>query len=414
MIFKKYLAMFVIMLMGITPVLSASSVITIDHVEQEQEQKKWTLMLYDNADSLTINGPPTPSVLYNFSQHAFSNENLNVIAINDTFNGPANMYYIGEDHSLNLLEEMGEINMANYTTLRDFIDYCKTNYTAERYMLFFYGHGSAWSNAGRDETSEDKLTLDEVQKALNETGDVDITCFSGPCAMGSLEAAYELRNVTDVYVGSEEASSYFHWRPMLNDLCVLINKTPSISNIELGEEIIKMIKEKHYESFFDRETRNAHINQFIDLLFVTISAIDTSKLEDVADSFDKLARSLAARLPFNHFRINLIYLLTKYVYVTLLLPSWGRCLLDAYDFAKNCKNLFFFDKTIRNNAKEAMNNIEQAVIGNFRSLFYLRAHGLSIYFPYKGDNFDTNYTSLDLDFVHNTYWDEFLETYHGI
>lgn len=395
--------------MGITPVLSASSVVTIDHVKQEQ--KKWTLILYDNADSLTISGYPTPSVLYLFSQHAFSNDNLNIIVLTDTLDGPANMYYVGEDHSLNLLDEMGEINMANYTTLRDFIDYCKTNYTAERYMLFFYGHGKAWNDAGRDETSEDKLTLDEVQKALNETGGVDITCFSGPCAMGALESAYELRNVTDVYIGSEEASSYFHWKDMINDLCVLINSTPSISNIELGEEIINLIKEKHYENFFDKETRKSNLT---DLMFVTISAIDTSKLENVAGSFDKLARSLAARLPFNHFRIKLIHLFTKYFYVTLLLPSWGRCLLDAYDFAKNCKKLFFFDKTIRNNAKEAMNNIEEAVIANFRSMFNLRAHGLSIYFPYNSQKFDANYTSLDLDFVQNTYWDEFLEAYHGI
>jgi hypothetical protein len=79
--------------------------------------------------------------------------------------------------------------------------------------------------------------MDEFQKALEETGGVDIICFT-PCLMGAVESAYELRNCTNVYIGNEAGGSYCFWRFMTGDLCTLLNENSNISNVNLGKSII--------------------------------------------------------------------------------------------------------------------------------------------------------------------------------
>jgi len=73
--------------------------------------------------------------------------------------------------------------------------------------------------------------------------------------------------------------------------------------------------------------------------------------------------------------------------------------------------LFFFNRAIRDDAKEVMKIIDEAVIGIFHNIFNARAHGLTIYFPLDKRDYNEKYTTSDLDFINNTYWDEFLDTY---
>jgi hypothetical protein len=58
-----------------------------------------------------------------------------------------------------------------------------------------------------------------------------------------------------------------------------------------------------------------------------------------------------------------------------------------------------------------MEKFDDVVIATFKGRFQLNVHGLSIYFPRSKVLYDKNYTSLDLDFINDTCWDEFLESY---
>ncbi len=62
-----------------------------------------------------------------------------------------------------------------------------------------YNHGGGCWDACIDETDNGWLTMDDIQKALEEAGGIDILMFNAPCLMGNLEAVYELRNVVNVY-----------------------------------------------------------------------------------------------------------------------------------------------------------------------------------------------------------------------
>jgi len=308
--------------------------------------------------------------------------------------------------------------MSDYSTLKDFLVYGKKNFPAERYLLSIGNHGGGWKGACFDHTNSDGfLTMDEFQKALDEVGGVDIICFT-PCSMGALESAYELRNCTDIYIGNEAGGDYSFWRFMTGDLCTLLNENPDISNVDLGKNIIRLMKKNFIDIFLQeypgvsREMRIQCFKWF--RVLISTNAVDTSNMEQIGKSVDQLARDLSLEIPNKSFRIKMIRILTQSFY-----PKFFKLYdediicdkIDILDFAKKCHTFFFFDKEIRSDARELMNNINNAVIATFHSIYLPQARSLTIYFPSKINVYNSSYTTVDLDFVKDTYWDEFLGLY---
>jgi hypothetical protein len=408
---------------------SASPIIDGNLIKTESNSKKnmensldiiktynWTLLFYNDLDYT----PPTPlgyDRMEVIANEAFSTDNLNVVVLEDTYNDFAKLWYIDRQHKKQFLEEWGEVDMSNYTTLRDFLVYGKKNYSADRYMLLMCGHGMGWKGACNDMTNNGSfLTMDEIQRALIDVGGVDIICFT-PCKMAMVESAYELRNCTEIYLGNEDSGGYDYYRFMMGDLCTMLNKNPDISNINLGKLMIKLMK-KNYKKIFTCKYPNVSFSVKLEnlirlLILISTSAIDTSKLESVCTSIDRLAKDLASEVNNHRFRIKLMHVLTQSFPPRLFSKSKNLIYekLDVYDFAKNCYSLFPNNRAICLDAKEVMNSIDEAVIGFFHNNFHRRAHGLSIYFPPEIDDYDETYRSVDLDFTNNNYWDEFLLTY---
>jgi hypothetical protein len=279
-------------------------------------------------------------------------------------------------------------------------------------------HGFGWRGSCMDSTNNGvSLTMDETQKALTQVGGVDIISFT-PCKMAAVESAYELRDCTDVYIGNEDTGGYDYTRFMVGDLCTMLNDNPDISNLKLGEEIIRLMKKNFYKIFIaDYPDIDRYVK--IDTLLkaralISTSAIDTSKLEDIIINSDQFAKDLASEVDNHRFRFKLIRFFTQ-----SFPPRFNRLYnwdveferFDVYDFAKKCRTFFFFNKPLRHSAKNLMNSIDEAVIGMFHNIFHPRAHGLTIYFPSDLSKYDDSYTTSELDFVDNTYWDEFLNIY---
>ena len=402
MLTKKLFTLFIILVIGITPFLSCisgSSAVSVK--SQNLEQKKWTWMVYSSADANNTGG-----VGETFGYFTSSNENINVIILEDLEDDTAKMWFVEADHSLTLLEDLGEISMGNYTTLSNFIDFCKNNYSANRYMLFLYGHGAGWLGALRDHGAgyRDDLTMDEMQKAFELAGNVDIICFSGPCLMGAIESAYELRNFTDVYIGSQTLSFFGPWYgdPIIN-LFNLIDQQNNLTNIYIGQKIIEYIKE------------NVKNMKLFDGAISAVSAIQTNKLDNLSISIDALAKNLIENIDSYRLRLRLVRFLTRSF--TSDLPWLGEnhtfkmSTIDIYDFAKKCSRAFFLNKNIRILSRETMECLEDAVIGKYNGILQTRVNGLSIYFPRFNSQYNNKYSTEGLDFINDTLWDEFLESY---
>ena len=239
--------------------------------------------------------------------------------------------------------------------------------------------------------------------------------------MGAIESAYELRDYTDVYIGNQDSGGYSYFRFITKDLCTLLNENVDISNIELGKEIITLIKNNFLKIFFHaypnipKEQKNENLKLLLAL--ISMSAVDTSKLDKLCISVDQLAQDLISTMNngrYNHLRIKLIRFLTQSFppkYFKLYQSDKRIDKLDIYDFSKKCYTFYYLNKQIRLDAKDVMNSIDESVIANFHNYNHPRAHGLTIYFPKDLGEYNSTYTSSDLDFVDDTCWDEFLEKY---
>ena len=204
--------------------------------------KSWTFMLYDAADLEDVYDP-----FEDFCVRMGSGADLNVLVFRDTRDDSAKIYYIDSRHMPVLKVSMGEVNTGRPETLAALLEYSKQNYPAERYILAFYGHGRGWVGACQDATDgNDYLTMEEMRAPIADAGGVDLVLFTGPCLMGAVESVYELRNCTEVYVGSEDLSYYCYWDYPMYDIARTLHDEPGIGTYDLAESIIEFIWEDRY------------------------------------------------------------------------------------------------------------------------------------------------------------------------
>ncbi len=351
------------------------------------DTKSWTALYYLDVDWESNN---FDALEYWFIDEIASNENLNVIVIQDRENYPAFMYYIDENHNKILLKELGEVNMGDYQTLRDFIAFGKENYPAERYQLNIYNHGGAWMGACIDITDQDQLTMDEFQQALSETGGADILFWIGCCLMGSIEVVYELSGLVDVSVGSEDLGFMEWWDNVFDDMCTIVRDYPDIPTIELGNTIVEIIGDNP--------------NQYSN--YLTMSAIDVNRVPALVEAFNDLNKDLLKRWFFQGFKKtkqahNQIYQLAQ-------IQQYAE-MFEVYDLKEFVESLEqdLFTETV-------LTAFDEAVLIERHGQDRGRTNGLSIFFPnwtspYKLiKSYNNQNIGKNLDFPKDTIWNEFL------
>jgi len=357
----------------------------------ESNQKEWTWIFYDDADSYNMGDPMDPPFeygMYSIPNTIYSGENLNVIVLQDTFFKPAKLWYIGENKTKTLLQDMSEINMGDDQTLSDLILYAKNNFPADRYLLSIYSHGFGWQGACGDNLNMDFLTMHEMQEALLKAGGVDIICFTAPCNMAAIESVYELRDCTDVYIGSEESSMYLYWMNSMENIRNLLDYNFELSSIEIGMEIVIFIEKDH-----------------IGDEMITMSAVRTDEIEELVFTIDSMAKYFIENP--NLFKI------LRSIYPEIDRFGAGE-FIDIYDFCRLMNNSII-NEDLSLIFQNMMNSLESSVIAEYHGTFHSNAHGLTIFLP----NFLFKYFSvwwyghplLNLDIAQNTMWDEFIKNY---
>ena len=282
---------------------------------------------------------------------------------------------------------MGELNMADHQTLRDFINFGKDNYPADRYLLWVVDHGGAWKGACMDDTSDElAMSMDEIQQALSESGGVDIISFLA-CLMSSLESVYELRDLVDVYIGSEDLGYSSSWNGICGDTNQLLTDYPDLSTEEIGTEIVNFFQEHH----------NPPANK------LTMSAIRTNKVKALTDAVNEIAKYFVTHWIRSYFQVKEAF------DNTFLLSDWQEWapVFEVYDLRGFLENLS--DSPRKQAALEAF---DDAVITEVHGIDMTETHGLSIFFQPNISSYRLfkSYKSiqLGLDFTRDTLWNEFL------
>lgn len=357
------------------------------------ESKKWTALYYLDVD---WNSNNFDALEYWFIDELASNQHLHVLVIQDKERDPAALYYIDEDHTPILLDELGEINMGDYQTLRDFISYGKEQYPAERYQLNIYNHGGAWMGACIDTTDQDQLTMDEFQRALSETGGVDMLVWVGCCLMGSLEAVYELRGLVDVSVGSEDLGMMDWWNNIFDDMCYIIRDNPTISTEEFGGKIVDLIGDN--PNSVER--------------YLTMSATDVNKIPELVASFNELSTKLLKEWLHGGMKQSIIA--HRETYQLAQLQNYAEA-FEVFDFKEFIEHLDKNELT-----EQVLHSFDSAVINHRHGWSRSRTNGLSIFFPDEMSPYSlskiynnkalygTQAVGENLDFTTDTYWNEFL------
>ena len=238
--------------------------------------KKWTVMVFMNAkNNLELAG------LYNVNQMETvgSSNDVNIVAELGRMNGQkqgdthldgdwtgARRIYVQKDADEEkitspVVDKLDKVDMGDYKRLVDFVSWTKKNYPARRYMLVIWNHGSGWLDPKQSKKSSRGISFDDetgnyirtmqIGQALREAGKVDVLAFDA-CLMEMGEVAGEVRDVSDVVIGSEETVPGLGY-PYNSWLAALV-KNPDMTNATLGRTVVGAFKK-----FYDGSKQNAHL-----------------------------------------------------------------------------------------------------------------------------------------------------------
>lgn len=354
-----------------------------------QTPTSWTYVFYCDADCGSMYEP-----LEDFALQARSGENFNVIILQDVFGDDTVLYQIDTDHNIIELENWGERNMGDPETLYDLLNYADTNFKADKYILAIYDHGKQWEGSCVDDTDNDRLTLDETQQALTAFGGVNMVLFTAPCFMGCMEAAYELRNLCEYFVASENYSGYYLWEDVIDDICNTIISDSESKSRDLAEMMVSLAEE-------------SCLNYGVD--FYTLSAIDTSKLDALATAINDVCTAyITEQTDF----------LTTWLVYKLDVAAYGFAGYNVYNDIYSWAQMF---KEHETNAEiiAQLETMQQAlldcVVAYFTDADHPEAHGLSVFFkayhPFNSNNYPLPDYGLDLCI--DTNWDELQSHFFG-
>lgn len=369
-----------------------------------------------------------------------STNNVNVVVQIDTIAGTTKRLFVKRGGST-LIEDLGEKNMADPQTLKDFIIWVGSEYQAHHYALILSSHGDglakripfhATRNQAKilqDDTDGVSCCLSNVlvRQAIEDAGVYfDLLGFDAS-QMGQIETAYEFKDLADILVFSQETGQANGW-----DYTTILDALTSKPIME-GEGLADVIVDS-YESFYENvfyienpdfekyltisairlgdniDALTVKINQLLELMIDSLNSED-SEMQQLLLNIITISRE-------DNQDLNL--LVTPYAYI------------DLMDFMENLQdrlndedNLTLAMKQIVNKTEDILAMKDEVIIYEYHGIARPDANGLSIAF-YKlpeakyFNTYDTDYKDYNPEtgegrevlFINNTRWDEFLQTYY--
>ncbi|MBQ4243884.1 MAG: peptidase C11 [Clostridia bacterium] len=256
-----------------------------------------------------------------------------------------------------LVQNDGTDAMTKPATLTRFINYCKTNYPANRNMLIFWDHGGgSISGFGYDERNKSagSLGLAGINNALKASGmTFDFIGFDA-CLMGTLETALTLEKYADYLIGSEETEPGVGW--YYTNWLTNLSKNTATPTLDLAKTIID-----DFVAFCAQKCPGQK---------TTLSVTDLAELaETVPDAFKEFSVHTTSKLKKKEYKaISDARSNTREFATSNKIDQ-----VDLVDLAYNIKT----DESVK---------LAEAVLGavkyNKTSQNMANSYGLAIYFPY--------------------------------
>lgn len=355
-------------------------------------QAKWTVMVYISGDNnledyvvLDLENELAPTG---------SSADVQVVALADRAPGydtsrgdwqTTKLYHVTQGmvaDAASAVADWGEKNMGDPQTLIDFVDWSKSNYPADHYVLYFWGHGWNWhpGYVMEDDTDADTLDYEEMKAALPALGFIDVVGYDG-CNMASIEIFNLWHGHATAVTSSQE---YVNWEGIQYDL--VLAQLAANPNMTADQVAIATS-----QSATDDKTWSA-------------VAVD-SRYSALLTAVDNWSAALNSGLAANRKKYDRAFGATR--------SFWQAPMdKDLYDMAYEIKRNVA-DTNIKNKSQAVMDAITAVVLHERHVNAYSDVHGITIYHISKASEKDSNYTyyRATIDFALQTAWDEFLDAY---
>ncbi|CAD5981337.1 Clostripain [Planktothrix tepida] len=280
------------------------------------------------------------------------------------------------------LTSLGELNMGDPQTLTDFIQWGKNNYAAQNYAVVVWDHGGGRSGVAWDDTSGGtNLSVNELTTAISNAGLGDSLQVVGldACLMALTEETYDLKNLTDVFVGAQNPEpgdgwDYAGWFQRLAD------GGGRLDAEQMGGAIVDA-----YGDFYNNSE--------------TQSAIRTSALDNLKTQLDAFVDATANASDSDWQAITQARSEARTFYI--------EDERDLGGFMQAVDNRL--DGPIGDAARQVSQALQAAVINQVN---YSGANGLSIYLPpVNGSGYQSTYNGNNFHFAADTKWTQFLTAF---
>lgn len=421
----------------------------------------WTIMLYQDADDQILE--KDIFVDLNEAERVGSSDRVNIVSQIDRFAGAysgdgnwtgARRYYVTQDNDLTqinsqLVQELGEVDMADAQSLVDFVQWAAANFPADHYVLILSDHGMGWPGGwsdpapgGRDSNRAPlasrlgpNIYLNELDAALSDArqaAGIDQFEIIGmdACLMAQLEIMAALQPHARYAVASEETEPSLGWAyaSFLGDLVT----NPDMSGAELSQHIVQSYIADD-QRVVDPAARADFLNQGSPLggIFggggtssasqviaqlerdITISAIDLRALPDLMTSMNDFAYALQnedQRLVAEARNYTQSY---TSIFGRQVPPAYIDLGHFAMLIANNTSNV-----RVKQAAETLVANLKNAIVAERHGSGKKGSTGLAIYFPnstlYSSPIAGPqSYTAIANRFASESLWDDFL-AYHYI
>lgn len=300
----------------------------------------------------------------------------------------------------NAVQDLGDVDMGDPNTLRDFVNWTINNYPANYLFLVLWDHGAGIMGICNDITSgNDYLSLPKITQALTGIPAIIDDVLMDACDMSMLEVAYEIRDSANFLIGPESLGYGTNMPPYDAYLNNLSNDSSISPNAFAKEIVIDYI-------------RWAYANPLL-IKSATMTATDLTKMSSLAAAIDDFATTLKEKETLYHEQISLARNMTTGIPGPLQYPDLTYqtgYYIDLYDFASRV-NATVPDEELRSDCSQVMTSIDNAVIMNL-NINEPGANGLAVFFPDEKGKYDTFATIYEnTTFAINTPWAELVK-YH--
>ncbi len=327
-----------------------------------------------------------------------------------------------------IIWQQNSTDTGDWHKVADFTKWAKTNYPARRYVFVIYGHGNGFFDQKKtplekgtliDVETKNYVTLPELRLLMQATGRVDAFVMTS-CIMQMGEVAWQIKDYTDVIVGSSELMLSVGYD--VGELLRTLNGSASVSSETLGEGIaasyVNLVKQLTKAGAHASVIRTGQLSAFGRKLDAWVDA--EMALND-RTAIDK-AIPLTAR--FDIFGVTLA--------TSAAVASRVSMSGDLYDFVRLVLENTPKDTPAQQRVHETGQALMAFIAGGLIDKYYYtgvsntgydfsRAHGLSVHVPpvkIIGGSWDAFAKFLETDywtlpFANETKWGAFLSWIYG-